>query len=443
MMTPSARLILGLDKNKNRTYSGLMSDKIAYKLGILADAAKYDASCASGTAGKRAAKPGEKGIGSLTGGTGICHSFTPDGRCVALLKILMTNYCVYDCHYCINRISSNVPRARFTVREVVDLTLNFYKRNYIEGLFLSSGIIHSPDYTMESMIEIARALREDHGFRGYIHLKTIPNAAVALQTQAGLYADRLSINVEMPTPESLARFAPDKKLAAITGTMGSVQDKIVEHRESRSHTGKRPPRFTPGGQSTQMIIGADGADDGTILRASAGLYDRFKLRRVYYSAFSPIPVASPVLPVRPAPLLREHRLYQADWMLRFYGFNVDEIVSATDGGMLDAAHDPKTAWALRNRHIFPLDLNTADRMLLLRIPGIGPRTVGRILALRRIARLRWSDLVRMRLPLDRIRPFVRVADYAPPLTLLDRESLGLTLLPTRPRQLELFAEAAA
>ena len=292
-----------------------MTDKLTTKLEILSDAAKYDAACASGTAGKRSAGKNEKGIGSLTGGTGICHSFTPDGRCVSLLKILMTNYCIYDCHYCINRISSNVRRARFTVDEVVDLTLNFYKRNYIEGLFLSSGIIHTPDYTMEIMVRIAKTLRVDNGFKGYIHLKTIPNASSDLQREAGLYADRLSVNVEMPTKQALKKYAPEKKLDAITETMNGLHQKITEHKLSKTHTGKRLPRFAPGGQSTQMIVGADQSNDHTILSTSVNLYQTHKLRRVYYSAFSPIPDASEVLPLKPAPLMREHRLYQADWLL--------------------------------------------------------------------------------------------------------------------------------
>ncbi len=247
-----------------------MSDKILNKLEILADAAKYDASCASGSAGKRAAGKGDaKGLGSLTGGSGICHSFTPDGRCVSLLKILMTNNCIYDCHYCINRRSSNVRRARFTVQEVVDLTLNFYKRNYIEGLFLSSGIINTPDYTMESMVRIAKSLRLDHGFKGYIHLKTIPNASPELQAEAGLYADRLSINIEMPAQVSLEKFAPEKSLHEIEGAMGKLKDKIIETKAE-----KKSPRFAPGGQSTQMIIGADATHDKGILTSSVNLYKK-------------------------------------------------------------------------------------------------------------------------------------------------------------------------
>ncbi len=411
-----------------------MHDKLIQKLEILSDAAKYDASCASGTAGKRkASKTDKTGIGSLTGGTGICHSFTPDGRCVSLLKILMTNYCIYDCHYCINRVSSSVQRARFTVKETVELTLNFYKRNYIEGLFLSSGIVGSPDLTMESMVRIAKSLRIDHGFKGYIHLKTIPNASPELQAEAGLYADRLSINVEMPTQPSLNKYAPEKDLGAIHSSMNTLKDKIAEHKVDKTHTGKRPPRFAPGGQSTQMIIGADGSNDKVILGASVQLYSQQKLRRVYYSAFSPIPDASEVLPLKPAPLVREHRLYQADWLLRFYGFTLDEIVH---DDMLDMDHDPKLAWALRNRHVFPIDLNKADKLMLLRVPGLGARTVQKILAIRRYTKLSWMDLTKMRLPLQKLKPFITVSDYSPAIHLLDGNNFELQF--KQPKQFELF-----
>ncbi|NKX04174.1 putative DNA modification/repair radical SAM protein [Alteromonadaceae bacterium A_SAG5] len=412
-----------------------MQDKLIQKLEILSDAAKYDASCASGSAGKRkAGKTDSKGIGSLTGGSGICHSFTPDGRCVSLLKILMTNYCIYDCHYCINRVSSNVRRARFSVKETVDLTLNFYKRNYIEGLFLSSGIVGSPDLTMESMVRIAKSLRIDHGFKGYIHLKTIPNASPELQAEAGLYADRLSINIEMPTQVSLNKYAPEKDLGAIHGSMNTLKDKIDEHKVDKTYSGKRLPRFAPGGQSTQMIIGADDSNDKVILGTSVKLYGQQKLRHVYYSAFSPIPDASEVLPLKPAPLIREHRLYQADWLLRFYGFGLDEIVH---NDMLDMEHDPKLAWALRNRHIFPIDLNKADKMLLLRVPGLGARTVQKILAIRRYTKLSWFDLTKMRLPLQKLKPFITVSDYSPSIHLLDSNNFEQQF--KQPKQFELFS----
>lgn len=413
-----------------------MFEKISKKLAILADAAKYDASCASGTAGTRASQKGDGGIGSLTGGTGICHSFTPDGRCVALLKILMTNECIYDCQYCINRSSSGVKRARFTVDEVVELTLNFYKRNYIEGLFLSSGIIFTPDYTMESMVRIAKKLRVDNGFKGYIHLKTIPNASPELQAEAGLYADRLSINVEMPVQKSLDTFAPEKSLHEITGTMSRLHNKIAEHKTQKTYTGKKPPRFAPGGQSTQMIVGADGTNDATILTTTNGLYNTQRLRRVYYSAFSPIPHASALLPLKPAPLVREHRLYQADWMLRFYGFTLDEIVQSTTGGMLHLDYDPKMAWALNNRTLFPVNVNTASKEMLLRVPGLGEKTISKILSIRRHGNLRWMDLVKMKLPLKKLKPFIMLQDYTPPSRLLEAEHLSA--LVKVPEQLDLF-----
>jgi len=414
-----------------------MSDRILEKLEILADAAKYDASCASGSAGKRNAGKNDKGIGSLTGGTGICHSFTPDGRCVSLLKILMTNFCIYDCHYCINRKSSNVQRARFTVEEVVNLTLSFYKRNYIEGLFLSSGIIQTPDYTMESMVRIAKSLRIDHGFKGYIHLKTIPNASPELQEQAGIYADRLSINVELPTQTGLEKFAPEKSLSNITDAMDHLNGKITEAKESKTLSGKRMPRFAPGGQSTQMIVGADGADDKTILKSSFGLYAKQKLRRIYYSAFSPIPDASKILPLKPAPLVREHRLYQADWLFRFYEFQPEEILQGTNDGMLDLSMDPKLAWALRNRHLFPIDLNKADKSMLLRVPGLGVTTVKKILSLRRYTRLSWEDLVKLHVPLNRVKAFIMVNNWSPPPALLEADRLAQNFTP--PEQMELFA----
>ncbi len=421
-------------------YKKSMSDKILQKLEILADAAKYDASCASGSAGKRSAGKGDKGIGSLTGGTGICHSFTPDGRCVSLLKILMTNFCIYDCHYCINRKSSNVQRARFTVEEVVDLTLNFYKRNYIEGLFLSSGIIQNPDYTMESMNRIAKSLRIDHGFKGYIHLKTIPNASKALLDESGLYADRLSINVELPTQDGLNTFAPEKNLDEITGAMNTLKEKITEHKFSKTLSGKRLPRFAPGGQSTQMIVGADSANDKTILKSSFNLYGTQKLSRVYYSAFSPIPNASIILPLKPAPLIREHRLYQADWLYRFYEFQPEEILEGATDGMLELDYDPKLSWALRNRHHFPVDLNKADKHMLLRVPGLGATTVGKIISMRRYARISFADLVKLRVAINKVKPFVMVSDWKPASSHLDHARLGSLIAP--PKQMELFSEAS-
>ncbi|MGB3337211.1 MAG: putative DNA modification/repair radical SAM protein, partial [Devosia sp.] len=294
------------------------------KLAILSDAAKYDASCASSGSEKRNSA-GTGGIGS-TEGSGICHSYAPDGRCISLLKILLTNFCVYDCIYCVNRSSSNVTRARFSVEEVVKLTLDFYKRNYIEGLFLSSGIIRSPDYTMEELVRVARSLRQDHHFAGYIHLKIIPNAAPDLLAEAGRWADRLSTNIEMPTDFGLETLAPEKKPSEIRTAMARVRGKLDEAEPDKKSKATKP-KFAPAGQSTQMIVGADAADDSAILNRAAGLYSGYKLRRVYYSAFSPIPDASSRLPLKAPPLMREHRLYQADWLIRFYGFDVQEIVS--------------------------------------------------------------------------------------------------------------------
>lgn len=390
--------------------------KLLKKLEILADAAKYDASCASSGAEKRNSR-GSGGIGS-TQSMGICHSYAPDGRCISLLKLLLTNFCVYECSYCVNRASSNVPRARFTVDEVVYLTMEFYKRNYIEGLFLSSGIIQDADYTMEQLVAVARKLRVEERFGGYIHLKTIPEASPELLADAGLYADRLSINVELPTGESLRQLAPEKNAAHIEHTMLRLRDGIEAYRDDRKlpAPGRAElPKFAPAGQSTQMIVGADAAEDRTILLKADKLYQNYSLKRVYYSAFSPIPDASKVLPLQAAPLQREHRLYQADWLLRVYGFSMEELNQAMDArtGMLDADIDPKLAWALHNRHLFPVDVNRADYETLLRIPGVGLTSAKRIVAQRRSGNIRLDDLKKMRLPLSKLKPFVQTLDYHP------------------------------
>lgn len=403
------------------------------KLEILADAAKYDASCASSGSDKRNSLGG-KGVGS-TEGMGICHSYAPDGRCISLLKILMTNACLFDCLYCVNRSSSNVPRARFTVEEVVELTLNFYRRNYIEGLFLSSGIIRSPDYTMEQLVRVARTLREVHDFRGYIHLKTIPDASDDLLAEAGLYADRLSINVELPTEQSLENLAPEKDARAIRRSMGRMRLKLDEAGDAKNARAKAP-RFAPAGQSTQMIIGADPTSDGDILKLSENLYGSYKLKRVYFSAFSPIPDASKTLPPQAPPLVREHRLYQADWLLRHYGFELPEILSGADAaGNLPLDVDPKLAWALQHRDFFPVDVNTAGREALLRVPGLGAKAVRRILEARRHRSLRHDDLKRLRVPVKKVEPWVVMADFKP--TLLDHDGLRAKLTP-EPQQLSLF-----
>lgn len=409
-----------------------MKPDLARKLAILSDAAKYDASCASSGTERRDARKG--GIGS-TEGAGICHAYTPDGRCISLLKILMTNFCIFDCAYCVNRVSSNVERARFSVEEVVTLTLEFYRRNYIEGLFLSSGIIRSPDQTMVDMVRIARTLRQDHDFKGYIHLKTIPDASPELIDEAGLYADRLSINIELPQDDSIRILAPEKRPETIRTAMARVRTARDASRDS-SHTGKRAARFAPAGQSTQMIVGADNASDADILGTSARLYSGYGLKRVYYSAFSPIPDASSALPLVRPPLMREHRLYQADWLMRFYGFEADEIASAIPGGMLDLKVDPKLGWALANRAQFPVDVNRAPREQLLRVPGFGTRSVGRILTARKHRTLCWDDLVRIGASMKKAQPFVTLPDWSPG-ALTDAENLRARIA-SAPEQLSLF-----
>ena len=405
------------------------------KLEILADAAKYDASCASSGTAKRNSVGG-KGIGS-TEGMGICHAYAPDGRCISLLKILLTNHCVFDCHYCVNRKSSNVRRARFTPQEVADLTISFYRRNYIEGLFLSSGIIKNSDHTMEQIVECARILREEYDFRGYIHLKTIPEADPQLMHQAGLYADRISINVELPTDQGLTRLAPDKDARQIEGAMGGMKMAIRESLDERKRF-RHAPRFAPAGQSTQMIVGADGASDVDIVGKASRLYDGFRLRRVYYSAFSPIPDASAVLPLKRPPLIREHRLYQSDWLMRFYGFAPREVMQAAEAdGNLPLDIDPKLAWALKFREQFPVDVNRASKEQLLRVPGLGVKAVAKILASRRHRTLRLDDVARLTVSVSKIRPFICTADWRPTL-LTDRADLRSLLAPKQ-EQLELFA----
>ncbi len=413
------------------------------KLAVLADAAKYDASCASSGGSKRDSRDG-RGIGSTTG-SGICHAYTPDGRCVSLLKILLTNWCVYDCLYCINRKSSDVRRARFAIDEVVQLTLSFYRRNVIEGLFLSSGIIRTPDYTMEQVIEVARRLREQEHFKGYIHLKTIPDASPELVERAGRYADRLSINVELPSAASLRQLAPEKDAAGIERTMSRIHLRLRATKEAgreaeavRALPGAaakavKPPAFAPAGQSTQLIVGADASDDRAVLQLSSRLYTAQGLRRVYYSAYSPIPHASPRLPPQAAPLLREHRLYQADWLMRFYGFGADEIV--TEAGFLSLQHDPKLAWALAHPGSFPLDVDRAPRESLLRVPGLGVGSVDKLLATRRHRRLHRADLLALGAAARRALPFLVAVDHRPraaDVQLLARPAPA-------PQQAELFA----
>ncbi|CAA9396303.1 MAG: Biotin synthase related domain containing protein [uncultured Phycisphaerae bacterium] len=409
---------------------------VRVKLAILADAAKYDASCAS--SGSRRGGNG-RGVGS-TEKIGICHSYTPDGRCVSLLKILLTNYCIYDCQYCVNRITSDTPRARFAVGEVVALTLEFYKRNYIEGLFLSSGVIQSVDYTMEQLIEVARRLREDEHYNGYIHLKAVPGASEELTARAGRYADRLSANIELPTEADLGQLAPEKTHAEIERTMGHMRVRIAQARAERRESAKAPA-YAPAGQSTQMIVGATPSTDSAILGTAARLYERQNLRRVYYSAYSPIPHGDDRLPPAPPPLVREHRLYQADWLLRFYGFDARELTTP-DEPNLDLHLDPKLAWALRHRDVFPVDLNRAPKWKLLRVPGIGVRNVARILKLRRLHRIRTEDLAKLRVSVQKAKPFVITEDHNPDALRLDRDDLRERVAP-RHRQLNLFDLAAS
>ncbi len=410
-----------------------MAKSLKDRLAILSEAAKYDASCASsGTVRRDSATSG--GLGS-TEGSGICHAYAPDGRCISLLKILLTNFCIYDCAYCVNRSSSNVERARFTAEEVVWLTLEFYRRNYIEGLFLSSGIIRSSDHTMEQMVRVVRELRVTHNFRGYIHLKSIPEASAHLIEEAGLYADRLSLNIELPTDSGIARLAPEKKPSSIRRSMGNLRLKIEAAAEPTLQSRKRK-RFVPAGQSTQMIVGADGANDATILGTSAQLYGSYGLKRVYYSAFSPIPDSSKNLPLIKPPLMREHRLYQADWLYRFYGFGIEEITAAQSGGMLDLNLDPKLAWALGHRAEFPVDVNKAERERLLRVPGLGTKTVKAILSARRFRRLRLDDLSRLGVSIKKVQAFVTAEGWTP-RRLIDRTDLR-TMFEPPPEQLSLL-----
>ena len=404
------------------------------KLCILADAAKYDASCAS-SGSKRARAEG--GLGNTTG-LGICHSYTPDGRCVSLLKLLLTNYCIYDCSYCVNRISSDTPRARFTPEEVVFLTLEFYRRNYIEGLFLSSGIIQSPDYTMEQLIRVGKLLRTDHLFGGYIHLKAVPGASQELLLEAGEWADRLSANIELARDSDLAQLAPAKTHRQIETSMQQIANGILLAKDRRTRAGK-VPRFLPAGQSTQFIVGATEASDAVLLEKSAALYNRYGLRRAYYSAFSPIPHADPSLPLKKIPLIREHRLYQADWLMRFYGFSSEELTT-TENRNLSLDKDPKLAWALRHRDFFPVDVNKAGRSALLRVPGFGVRNVNRILSIRRYRRLTLADLAKLKISIKKAQFFIVTGDANPAARQIDRRQLEDRLAPAS-QQLNLFQAA--
>ncbi len=403
---------------------------VQQKLEILADAAKYDASCAS--SGARRGGNGQ-GVGH-SDGMGICHSYTPDGRCVSLLKILLTNFCTYDCVFCVNRVSSDIRRARFKPEEVVTLTLDFYKRNYIEGLFLSSGIIQSPDYTMEQLIQVAKTLRSVHKFGGYIHLKAIPGASEALVKEAGLWADRLSANIELPTQQDLVQLAPEKKATVIESTMAQIHSRKEEADEDRR---KLPsaPTFAAAGQSTQMVVGATATSDRQILTTATHLYGQYKLRRIYYTGFSPYPEADARLPLQASPRMREHRLYQSDWLMRYYGFTAGELTTP-DAPDLSLTEDPKTTWAKSHPEFFPVDVNTAPREALLRVPGIGYRNVERILKIRKYHRLLLDDLRKLHVRVKNALPYLIAIDHLPSQPASTEKTL-------RDTQLDLFAPLSA
>lgn len=387
-----------------------MNERIMEKLTILADAAKYDVSCSS-SGSKR--KNENRGLGNAEG-MGICHAYTEDGRCVSLLKILLTNHCIFDCAYCVSRKSNDVKRAAFTVQEVVDLTINFYRRNYIEGLFLSSGIFSNPDYTTERLVAIARKLRTEEKFNGYIHLKAIPGASDELIYEAGLYADRLSVNVEMPTEKSLRLLAPDKNRDDMVKPMKFLKNAIRANQDEKKSL-KNAPLFAPAGQSTQMVIGATPENDWQIMQLSNAFYKSMNLKRVYYSGYVPISNDNRLPAIgTPVPMVRENRLYQADWLLRFYGFKVDEILSPDDPH-LDMQIDPKLSWALKNLHQFPVDINNADLDLIKRIPGIGIQSALKIWEARKFRKLNWDNLLKLNISANRAKYFLsmKVTDWKP------------------------------
>ncbi|MFS4468218.1 putative DNA modification/repair radical SAM protein [Maribacter sp. 2210JD10-5] len=376
-------------------------ERIKEKLNILADAAKYDVSCSS-SGSKRTNT--NKGLGDSSG-MGICHSYTEDGRCVSLLKILLTNHCIFDCAYCVTRKSNDVKRTAFKIQEVVDLTINFYRRNYIEGLFLSSGIFKSPDYTMERLVAVAKKLREEENFNGYIHLKSIPGASDELMYEAGLYADRLSVNIEIPTISGLKLLAPDKKHEDFTKPMLKVKNELIRYKNERKII-KSTPKYAPAGQSTQMIVGATGETDKDIMYSATHFYKNYNMKRVYYSGYVPVANDKRLPSIgSQVPMLRENRLYQTDWLLRFYGFAVNEIVNDSHPN-LDTDIDPKLSWALRNLHYFPVDINKADKRMLARIPGLGMQSVGKILNARKFRKLNWDHLKKIGVALNRAKYFI-------------------------------------
>ena len=379
-----------------------MKEEVLRKLKILAESAKYDVSCSSsGTV--RANKPGM--LGNTVGGMGICHSFAEDGRCISLLKVMLTNYCIYDCAYCINRRTNDLPRATLSVSELVELTMEFYRRNYIEGLFLSSGVVRNPDYTMERLVRVAKDLRLVHRFNGYIHLKSIPGASQELVHEAGLYADRLSVNIEIPKEENLKLLAPEKDHASVLAPMRYIQQGVAQNREEKRHF-RHTPRFVPAGQSTQLIVGATPETDKDILTLTSSLYSRPSMRRVYYSGYISVNTYDKRLPaLKQPPLVRENRLYQADWLLRFYQFKVEEIVDDAYP-LLDLELDPKLAWALRHPEYFPVDINRADYEMLLRIPGVGVKSARLIVASRRFSRLGFDELKKMGVVMKKAQYFI-------------------------------------
>lgn len=401
-----------------------MNEQVIQKLKILTESAKYDVSCASSGTVRRNSR--KDGLGNTVGGWGICHSFSEDGRCISLLKIMLTNYCIYDCAYCINRVSNDIPRATLSVSELVDLTIEFYRRNYIEGLFLSSGVVRNPDYTMERLVRVAKNLREVHRFNGYIHLKSIPGASEELVRQAGRYADRLSVNLEIPTEKNLKLLAPEKDHQSVYKPMLYIQQGALESAEERKKH-RHAPRFAPAGQSTQMIVGATSETDRDILNVSSALYQRPTMKRVYYSGYISVNTYDKRLPaLKQPPLVRENRLYQADWLLRFYQFRVDELVDDASPD-LDLEVDPKLAWALRHPEFFPVNILTADYEALLRVPGIGVRSARLIVLSRRFSRIGLYDLKRMGAVVKKARYFITCHEL-PDKTILDLGPAGVRKL---------------
>ena len=401
-----------------------MNEQVIQKLKILTESAKYDVSCASSGTVRRNSR--KDGLGNTVGGWGICHSFSEDGRCISLLKIMLTNYCIYDCAYCINRVSNDIPRATLSVSELVDLTIEFYRRNYIEGLFLSSGVVRNPDYTMERLVRVAKDLREVHRFNGYIHLKSIPGASEELVRQAGRYADRLSVNLEIPTEKNLKLLAPEKDHQSVYKPMLYIQQGALESAEERKKH-RHAPRFAPAGQSTQMIVGATSETDRDILNVSSALYQRPTMKRVYYSGYISVNTYDKRLPaLKQPPLVRENRLYQADWLLRFYQFRVDELVDDASPD-LDLEVDPKLAWALRHPEFFPVHILPADYDALLRVPGIGVRAARLIVLSRRFSRIGLYDLKRMGAVVKKARYFITCHEL-PDKTILDLGPAGVRKL---------------